>query len=463
MRRVLRPWAVLLGGVAALAAAENSHQACPLPGGTTLFSIMSFESAEVLATQVDGAIAVGGDLVRSAGTAQSAQVSGPAYVGGQPSGNFVFQAGVFPNTPVYQALFPWALFEDIARRAVAGTHLSPDGQNYRTLVMDHGGRFTADDFGTVGEDGSSTMVIFNTFEDVALDQTVGGEPFSASVLAPFSSVVVLASVGGVNGLVVAKRYGVANTVTAGSLPESATLGISGQAYAGPLFCSDAQETAGEPPLAVTTESAVTAAPTTSAPITAASTTGAPTTATPTTAAPVPEPEPEFRDVGSGGDDGSSAAADKLDGAAKGPKEIKQPKTQASPSDRDGAAPNGKAAKDSGKKAKKKGKRGALDGANFARTSSTIATPFTVVAIGLAAMVALRHGLRKGVPALAAQGAWGDRAPHSHGERSTLQCDGDAAEEYGTFGWTVVDPIAAIKVSPSELVFREVDTERQVLR
>jgi len=62
-----------------------------------------------------------------------------------------------------------------------------------------------------------------------------------------------------------------------------------------------------------------------------------------------------------------------------------------------------------------------------------------------------------------QGAWGDRAPHSHGERSTLQCDGDAAEEYGTFGWTVVDPIAAIKVSPSELVFREVDTERQVLR
>lgn len=365
----------------------------------TMISCPEVHTDNNAAVQVSRGLAIGGGLEHGGGA--SSTINGPAYVGATATGDFVFANGVFPNTPVYQALFPWVLFEDIAKTAVAGT-FEQGGTSYRVIVVAAGGTYTSDDFGVTAEDGSRTMVVFNTFEDVVLDATGSGGAFSASVLAPFSSLVVKGTTGQVNGLIVAKRYGIAYTASAGNLPAGAGLVIGGSAYEGPLFCGDVTATSGVAPLAPT--HAPSDQPTTAAPVTRA-----PATAAPSSHAPVPAESSDNREGGvdaaarssaksakkgssevadaidrlDGGSGSGSGGLDRVDGAvdplgkSKLPKPTKGPKVKKEKKVKPG---------------KKEGK--ALDGASpNTHHGSIAAATFTVSAVGIVALIAAHRRLR----------------------------------------------------------------------
>jgi hypothetical protein len=61
-------------------------------------------------TQVSRGLVIGGALQQTNG-APHTTVNGPVYINGAWTGSFTFNAGVFPGTPVWQALFPWDLYE----------------------------------------------------------------------------------------------------------------------------------------------------------------------------------------------------------------------------------------------------------------------------------------------------------------------------------------------------------------
>ena len=57
-----------------------------------------------------------------------------------------------------------------------------------------------------GRSGHNTLVVFNTAERITLGASSDGRQFSASVLAPFSEVVVEDMAGYIDGFVIAKKF-----------------------------------------------------------------------------------------------------------------------------------------------------------------------------------------------------------------------------------------------------------------
>ena len=149
--------------------------------------------------------AIGGTLHDGTPT-EHATVGGYSYVF-NPSGDvlrnrFQFQAGV-----AYRQIIPfdWSALEHLAR-----TIQSIDYPSYhRIFVVCAGGYYTMSSLFSEGSalaqsSGYSVLVVFNTDQQVTIGSSWQGRPFSASILAPFSHVIIDDNAGYVDGFIVAK-------------------------------------------------------------------------------------------------------------------------------------------------------------------------------------------------------------------------------------------------------------------
>ena len=165
------------------------------------------DSASVASNANNGAFAIGGTLTDATPT-QSGYVSGHSSVGHLSSGSrFHFHGGVSigPNT------FPFNWDEIVywARAITNGVATSPDRHVH---VVCSGGVFSMTSLyefsgrppPAYGASGQSVLLVAFTDEAITLHGSSTGRQLDASVLAPFSHVVVDSSVGYVDGFIVAK-------------------------------------------------------------------------------------------------------------------------------------------------------------------------------------------------------------------------------------------------------------------
>eukprot|EP00971_Amphidinium_carterae_P326661 6457597-Amphidinium_carterae.1 len=106
------------------------------------------------------------------------------------------------NSKIY-----WPQMEFLATNAEPNDY--PGG--YKVVVFNTGGTYTTDSFYTPGLDatpgGKNVLVVFNTDMDIVLDASASGEPFLATVLAPFSLVTMIARTERIDGTIIAREFG----------------------------------------------------------------------------------------------------------------------------------------------------------------------------------------------------------------------------------------------------------------
>ena len=190
------------------------------------YSLVVLEDATVSSHTHDGPFAIGGRLTDGT-PQQSGSVSGHSSVGSIDSAHlFEFSAGVTVGPGNFP--FQWSQFEHVAR-VVSPTR---SGASRVVHVRCFGGRVTMLDLdlhSSSGMNGRNLLVVFNTFDTVVIDGDQDGRPFSGSILAPFSRVVVLPGARYIDGIVIARSLEMNRN--AGSLQMHA------HGFSGSLQCS----------------------------------------------------------------------------------------------------------------------------------------------------------------------------------------------------------------------------------
>jgi len=82
------------------------------------------------------------------------------------------------------------------------------------------------------EDGK-TLMVFNTADDILLEQTQSGRQLGPSVLAPFSRVILQGNAGFAHGQVIARGFGPSDEYP---ITNADGLQMHGEVYKGPLKC-----------------------------------------------------------------------------------------------------------------------------------------------------------------------------------------------------------------------------------
>jgi len=175
------------------------------------YSLVVEGDAAVASKTHNGAFAIGGKLT-DASPGHAATVGGHSYVHrttGGGEGFFTFVGGYTSGTGMP---FDWIDFEHLARVIQPiDPAIAPHG--HHVFVLCEGGRYGLSDLYknldpnlVAGRSGRNTLVVFNTAERVTLGASRDGRQFLASVLAPFSEVVIEDMAGYVDGFVVAKTF-----------------------------------------------------------------------------------------------------------------------------------------------------------------------------------------------------------------------------------------------------------------
>jgi len=194
---------------------------CKLPTGTCDNALIVLNDAKVHGKILGNApigVTIGGDLLD--GTEQNnGVVGGQANIGGKGIGNWNFNGGKNEGI-IFADHFRWSDFETLARTAVSGTYKKPDNpsRDFKVVVYTKGGLYDSFDFRAEGKgelDGTLTLAVFNTKEDIVLGPTSDNRQFGPSVLAPFSTVTVKERTGYTDGFIVAKAFGPTSQVSVG--------------------------------------------------------------------------------------------------------------------------------------------------------------------------------------------------------------------------------------------------------
>jgi hypothetical protein len=138
---------------------------------------------------------------------------------------FHFNGGLLLGQKIPQSSYDQFVY--LAKNAVSATYPN----NYKVIVLQKGGTYNLYDFvpDGQGEDNGKTLVIFNTYDDITITQSITGRQFGPSIIAPFSKVIVLGDAGYVDGSVIAKTV-----ITSG--PNQSALQFHGDCYTGPITC-----------------------------------------------------------------------------------------------------------------------------------------------------------------------------------------------------------------------------------
>jgi len=176
-------------------------------------SLITRGDARVIAHNIDGKIAIGGDLID--GTPNNhCPVKGFASIGGEYTGRWNFNGGVATN-----AKHPFNFDElvEISKVAKAGQSGST-----KIVVQTSGGTFHRNSWGmgppNVNGGQPRLLVIFDTDEDVVLDRAPTGDfKFTPAIFAPRSKVICKDEAHFCDGFVVADEYGIGYTSTGTNL------------------------------------------------------------------------------------------------------------------------------------------------------------------------------------------------------------------------------------------------------
>lgn len=199
---------------------------CTWPGPETQFSVAAEFNATIAAHNIQKGMWVGGSLIDGSPN-EHAAVDGKSYVHGSIGGdkwnwNKNMLQGIAIDVSVN-----WERLKSLAQNLANWT----DG-TYRIFVINHGGTFNQAQFlglEAQPENHGKTLIVFNTAEDVILDQTPYGRQFGPSVFAPAAKVILKDTAGYLDGFCIAKTV---ENVGAGA----GALQMHGIGYTGPLNC-----------------------------------------------------------------------------------------------------------------------------------------------------------------------------------------------------------------------------------
>eukprot|EP00980_Cylindrotheca_fusiformis_P016721 scaffold5026_cov173-Cylindrotheca_fusiformis.AAC.3 len=210
---------------------EDSGYKCRLPRNTNRYSVITRGDAEISASILYKAVAIGGTMSNPVGNkmvigTESAKMSYMYRLIGKCLMDF---KGYRKIGTYLQTVIDFEHFKYLAHNAE-----SRKINRNNIIVMTRGGTFDIRDFCTVcegngAETGSRLLIIFNTNEKVVLKGSADGLPFLASVIAPFSRVELDGSAGYMDGVVVADTF-----ATVGD--NASSLELHGQYMEGSLYC-----------------------------------------------------------------------------------------------------------------------------------------------------------------------------------------------------------------------------------
>eukprot|EP00980_Cylindrotheca_fusiformis_P000531 scaffold131_cov125-Cylindrotheca_fusiformis.AAC.8 len=213
------------------AEAEDSGYKCKLPQNTNRYSVITRGDAEISASNLYKAVAIGGTMSNPVGNeivigTEKANMSYMYRLIGKCLMDFkgYRQIGTY-----LRKVIDFEHFEYLARNAESQKYFKKN-----IIVMTRGGTFDIRDFCTVcegngAETGNFLLIIFNTDEKVVLKGSADGLPFLASVFAPFSRVELDGSAGYIDGVVVADTF-----ATVGD--NASSLELRGKYMEGSLYC-----------------------------------------------------------------------------------------------------------------------------------------------------------------------------------------------------------------------------------
>eukprot|EP00980_Cylindrotheca_fusiformis_P020142 scaffold7212_cov165-Cylindrotheca_fusiformis.AAC.2 len=210
---------------------EDSGYKCKLPSNSNRYSVITRGDAEISASILFKAVAIGGTMSNPGGNkmvvgSESAKMSYMYRLIGKCLIDF---KGYRKIGAYLRTVIDFEHFEYLARNAE-----SRKINRNNIIVMTRGGTFDIRDFCTVcegngAETGNRLLIIFNTNEKVVLKGSADGLPFLASVIAPFSRVELDGSAGYMDGVVVADTF-----ATVGD--NASSLELRGNYMGGSLYC-----------------------------------------------------------------------------------------------------------------------------------------------------------------------------------------------------------------------------------
>eukprot|EP00980_Cylindrotheca_fusiformis_P015375 scaffold4320_cov200-Cylindrotheca_fusiformis.AAC.1 len=210
---------------------EDSGYKCKLPQNTNRYSVITRGDAEISASVLFKAVAIGGTMSNPVGNkmvvgSESAKMSYMYRLIGKCLIDF---KGYRKIGAYLRTVIDFGHFEYLAQNAESR---KIDRNN--VIVMTRGGTFDIRDFCTVcegaeAETGNRLLIIFNTNDKVVLKGSADGLPFLASVVAPFSRVELDGSAGSMDGVIVADTF-----ATVGD--NASSLELRGQYMDGSLYC-----------------------------------------------------------------------------------------------------------------------------------------------------------------------------------------------------------------------------------
>eukprot|EP00980_Cylindrotheca_fusiformis_P020143 scaffold7212_cov165-Cylindrotheca_fusiformis.AAC.3 len=215
----------------AAAEEEDFGYKCRLPRNTNRYSVITRGDAEISASVLYKAVAIGGTMSNFAGNKMviGYEKAHMSYVY-RLIGKCLMDFKGYRQIGAYlRKVIDFEHFEYLARNAESRKiHWN------NIIVMTRGGTFDIRDFCTVcigdrAETGNRLLIIFNTNEKVVLKGSADGLPFLASVVAPFSRVELDGSAGYIDGVVVADTF-----ATVGD--NASSLEIRGAFMGGTLYC-----------------------------------------------------------------------------------------------------------------------------------------------------------------------------------------------------------------------------------
>eukprot|EP00980_Cylindrotheca_fusiformis_P012262 scaffold2995_cov130-Cylindrotheca_fusiformis.AAC.7 len=209
---------------------EESGYKCKNPVNTNRYSVITRGDAEISASVLYKAVAIGGTMSNPGGNKMviGTEMAKMSYMH-RVIGKCLMDFKGYRKIGAYlQTVIDFEQFKYVARNAESRKF----GYS-NIIVMTRGGTFDIRDFCTVcdgkQETGSRLLIIFNTNEKVLLKGSADGLPFFASVMAPFSRVELDGSAGYIDGLVVADTF-----ATVGD--NASSLELRGKSMGGSLYC-----------------------------------------------------------------------------------------------------------------------------------------------------------------------------------------------------------------------------------
>eukprot|EP00980_Cylindrotheca_fusiformis_P000502 scaffold120_cov59-Cylindrotheca_fusiformis.AAC.18 len=204
---------------------------CRHPENTNRYSVITRGDAEISASNLYKAVAIGGTMSNPVGNKMviGSKRAHMSYMYGLIGKCLMDFKGYRQIGAYLRKVIDFEHFEYLARNAES--HKFP---GKKIIVMTRGGTFDIRDFCTVcegkrAESGESLLIIFNTDEKVALKGSADGLPFLASVVAPFSRVELDGSAGYIDGIVVADTF-----ATVGD--HASSLELRGRHMEGDFYC-----------------------------------------------------------------------------------------------------------------------------------------------------------------------------------------------------------------------------------